>query len=305
MKCGDCVVWKRENVEKSISSIEELSVCSFNIERGYNRTEQADFLRNNSFDICLLQEVDIGCKRTDSANVFEAIAELSGANCGVFSVEFEELDSPNRTARLSGGGYHGNAILSRFSIVEYGSIVHTKFFDWEIASSSQPRKGTRITVWADIELSPGNIVRVYNSHLENFCGPMERLEQFKEAFDHSNQLKRRCIFGGDLNTLMHGWIRFLPFIYPCRDWLVRFWTSIGSSEASFFDKLLRADPIMRNFEDSFDKETDVTFTNAIGAYSAKLDWLLFDSRAFQILESHIGAKGLSDHLAIWNKVKIL
>ena len=109
------------------------------------------------------------------------------------------------------------------------------------------------------------------------------------------------LVGGDLNTLMHGWIRFLPGVYPCRDTLFRFWTSLGWSEAAWWEKTLKDDALFKHFEDGFDKD-DPTFVNLIHVYSAKLDWLLFDRRRFEILESHKGADGLSDHLAIWNRV---
>lgn len=49
-------------------------IASFNIERGYNAEAQQRFLADNEFDIVLLQEVDMGCKRTDGKNVLSVLA---------------------------------------------------------------------------------------------------------------------------------------------------------------------------------------------------------------------------------------
>ena len=103
LRCGDCISWTRAGEAATLSARLELLVCSFNIERGYNRADQAQFIRQKNFDIVVLQEVDIGCKRTDSANVFEEIAIASQTmNYGVYAVEFEELDSPKRSKRRAG-----------------------------------------------------------------------------------------------------------------------------------------------------------------------------------------------------------
>jgi hypothetical protein len=73
--------------------------ASFNIERGYHAQKQQQYIRDNHLDVVLLQEVDIGCKRTGSINV---LATLAGDEAfdGVYAVEFEEIDSPLRSAHL-------------------------------------------------------------------------------------------------------------------------------------------------------------------------------------------------------------
>lgn len=47
---------------------------------------------------------------------------------------------------------------------------------------------------------------------------MTRSSRFSEIVEHFGDSTRPCVIGGDLNTLMHGVVRFLPFVYPGRHW---------------------------------------------------------------------------------------
>lgn len=124
-KQGDCWVWNDpQKVEYGVPP-DLIKVASFNIERGYNAEKQADFLLDKKVDIALLQEVDIMCKRTGSRNIVELIARRAKFRFAVWGNEFEEIDSPKRSEKLAGGGYHGNAILSNYPIFNSGSICHT------------------------------------------------------------------------------------------------------------------------------------------------------------------------------------
>jgi hypothetical protein len=52
--------------------------------------------------------------------------------CYAFVAEFEELHSPLRSAATQGGGAHGQALLSRYSLLEPRALVHThQPVDWD------------------------------------------------------------------------------------------------------------------------------------------------------------------------------
>lgn len=67
-----------------------LTVLSWNIERGYKLNELIDALKKADADIILLQELDINCARTNNVNVPKTIADELSMNCA-FIAEFEEV----------------------------------------------------------------------------------------------------------------------------------------------------------------------------------------------------------------------
>ena len=129
----------------------------WNIERGYQLAGIIEELRSIDADVISLQEVDVGCERSGGldtgapkcnsrrrlltlpspphhaspskppshagAAAGVAIAEALHLNY-VFLSEFEELHSPLRDARTQGGGVHGNAILTKFDILEAAVVPH-------------------------------------------------------------------------------------------------------------------------------------------------------------------------------------
>lgn len=76
----------------------------------------------------------------------------------LFGTEFVELRSPLRSAKLQGGGVHGNAILSRYEILEPKSgLFRAQPASWE-NHKEQPRKGGRMWVSAVISTPLGDIL---------------------------------------------------------------------------------------------------------------------------------------------------
>ncbi|CAL5222550.1 g4930 [Coccomyxa viridis] len=102
---------------------ETIRLVQWNIERGYELPKVIEELKALNADIIGLQEVDIGCERSNNVDTGEAIAEALGMN-HTFLCEFEELHSPVRDARSQGGGVHGNAILSRYDMSNSRAIEH-------------------------------------------------------------------------------------------------------------------------------------------------------------------------------------
>ncbi|KAI9143397.1 Endonuclease/exonuclease/phosphatase [Paraphysoderma sedebokerense] len=242
-------------------NLHEVKVVQWNIERGYQLDKVIQELVNLNADIIALQELDIACGRSDYRNNAYEIAKALGMKC-IFLCEFLELDSPLRLARDKGGGYHGNAILSRFNFE--ARVLKHRFhpFDWERdgMTKSQPRQGERFTIVAEVEVpwsgngngkvlsdaltgesdsvelanNRPNVERVlvYSAHLEVFCGILGRVGQLSDiladAAEHksSNPCQILC---GDLNTMAHGIARLSPSF--CTDNLR--WRTLGSTEAEW------------------------------------------------------------------------
>ena len=153
----------------SVTDTPTLRLVQWNIERGYQLDRIVQLLQELKPDICCLQEVDIGCLRTDGVDTVERIATALGMNA-IFVPEFMELDdielvhgqeeagkketgqedarkkaARKRSPRDAGGnGLHGNAILSRWKIHEYRMLTHRyQPFHWERDghTKGEPRKG--------------------------------------------------------------------------------------------------------------------------------------------------------------------
>lgn len=97
MKCGE--LWHLPSKASAFCVEGEIRFASFNVERGYHAQKIHDFIVEEAFDVVLLQEVDMGCKRTESRNNMAVIAG-DAAFDGVFAVEFEEYDGKERKTGL-------------------------------------------------------------------------------------------------------------------------------------------------------------------------------------------------------------
>lgn len=86
--------------------------CIGGIDRRYRPERIVEVISHYDPDILLLQEVDSGAKRSARHSQVEVLAELLafGHHCWY----------PN--VKVRGGGHHGNAILSRFPLVEPSNI---------------------------------------------------------------------------------------------------------------------------------------------------------------------------------------
>lgn len=285
-----------------------LKCVQWNIERGYKLDRVKDLLASHDADLVCLQELDIDCERSGNRNCALEIAKALKMLC-VFVCEFEEIWSERRDPGSQGGGYHGNAILSRFDF-EAEALPHQyQPVDWnsEGERRGQPRRGGRYILAANIKVPDLGTLRAYSLHLEVYTGIFGRLKQFTNVLDDSRRSSAQIplqLICGDLNTVAHGIARLSP--YYCRDWLRV--GSLGSHEAEWWNKHLfnhSADnsltfyinrglshtdvASLRNeyFFDPFDASKDMTLHNYHRLYRGKLDWMLL--RGWQVL-----AQGMDD-----------
>jgi endonuclease/exonuclease/phosphatase family metal-dependent hydrolase len=212
-----------------------MRIVQWNVERCYKLEGIIEELRRLEADVLALQEVDWGCERSGFADGCQEIGRALGVTCA-FVAEFAELHSPLRSRSTQGGGLHGQALLSRYDLVDVRALVHShQPVDWEEegAARAEPRKGKRVALVATVKLpAPLGPVLVYSVHLEVFTGITGRLRQFADVLQDCRVPGRpaRQVICGDLNTMAHSVARLSP-LYCCD----RFrWLSIGWSEARFW-----------------------------------------------------------------------
>ncbi|KDD72978.1 hypothetical protein H632_c2668p0, partial [Helicosporidium sp. ATCC 50920] len=98
-------------------------LATWNIERGYKLDGCIKELWRLNADVLALQEVDVACDRSRGRDTGLEIARALKLNY-VFLPEFEELRSPLRSPSAQGGGLHGNALATRFDVLEARVLRH-------------------------------------------------------------------------------------------------------------------------------------------------------------------------------------
>lgn len=136
----------------------ELTIVSWNIAYGRHADRVRDVLERMSPDVCLLQEVDVGCRRSGFRDLPEWLADRLGMNW-VFGGEFQEIGE----GRHDQPALTGQAILSRSPILNAAVMPFSDQarLRWR-ANPIQPRRGARMALSAE---SFG--LRVYNLHVES------------------------------------------------------------------------------------------------------------------------------------------
>lgn len=167
--------------------------CIGGLDRRYDPQRTAATLLDLKPDIVLLQEVDDGAKRSNGDRQVDRLSELVGL--------------PHRTwfgnVNVRGGGEYGNAVLSRFPIVETSNVDLTL----------RPKK-RRSVLHAELRVRHDDIDRtmhVFNMHLG--LAEFERKIQLRRFLEcdpfarlHSDT---PIIVGGDLNDVYGGLWRLL------------------------------------------------------------------------------------------------
>jgi endonuclease/exonuclease/phosphatase family metal-dependent hydrolase len=86
--------------------------CIGGVDRRYEPDRVADVIRMQEPDVLLLQEVDAGVPRSNGDKQCDVLGELTGMR---YRAWFPNVD-------VRGGGQYGNAILSRYPIIESSNI---------------------------------------------------------------------------------------------------------------------------------------------------------------------------------------
>ena len=190
-------------------------ILTWNIGRGYQPARIAEAIRQINPDIACLQEVDWGNVRTGSLDVLQHLADQCGM-LGLYGIEFIELESHRRSARLAGGGATGNAILTRLAPASTFRIELPSALDWEHGETNatlptslrwrmrrEPRIGRRFGIGVELGLGERRLV-VASLHLEDKHGGVaNRWRQFgaaRDAVDRRGGAGAIRVIAGDFNT---------------------------------------------------------------------------------------------------------
>ena len=180
-------------IERTPPADGRLTVVSWNIAQGVRYERLRDVLRSLDADVYLLQEVDMGVRRSGYRDVASALAHDLGLNW-VFAGEFQEIGQ----ARGSRAALTGQAVLSRYPI--YGAVSlrfqNQANLRWRL-DPFQPRRGGRIALRAE---SGGMLL--YNAHIESAKNETFRHKQIDEMLvDYrTTRTDRPVVFAGDFNT---------------------------------------------------------------------------------------------------------
>jgi endonuclease/exonuclease/phosphatase family metal-dependent hydrolase len=173
---------------------QDLSVVTWNIERGSAYDAVLSVLRRLDPDVVLLQEVDRDCRRTGYRHVARDLATALDMNW-VAVGEFQELgEARSRNAPA----ITGQAILSKFAINDAAGLRFKAQDRWRWSINPlQPRRGGRIALRA----RTGGLV-FYNTHIES--GGNERLQQRQMAEIVADQAgdpsESPVVIAGDFNN---------------------------------------------------------------------------------------------------------
>jgi endonuclease/exonuclease/phosphatase family metal-dependent hydrolase len=163
--------------------------CIGGLDRRYQPKRIAEVISHYDPDILLLQEVDNGAKRSSRHSQVDVLADLLGFT--------HHCWYPN--VKVRGGGHHGNAILSRFPLVEPSNI--------DITTPPKKKRGvvhTRHRLHFDSETGDhSRTLHLFNMHLG--LSQIERkiqLTRFLESHPFQGMHHDTpIIVGGDLNDV--------------------------------------------------------------------------------------------------------
>ena len=241
-----------------------LTLVSWNIAYGRRCERHADVLASLEPDVCLLQEVDVGCRRSGFRNVAQWLAERLEMNW-LFGGEFQEIGQ----GRADAAALTGQAILSRYPITSPRVIpfAHQARFRWR-ASPFQPRRGARMALRAH---TAG--VRVYNAHIESGKNDGFRQKQLADVGAHEDALAaphQPVVIAGDFNCGPFGHLSMLDTLHQ------------------------------RGFVDALDGHPGNRRTTIANQHA--LDWVVV--RWLTVLSGGVAANHAgSDHYPVWAKVR--
>ncbi len=162
--------------------------CIGGVDRRYQPDRIAEVLRKLEADVLMLQEVDAGVSRSNG----DKQAELLGELCGMrYHTWFPNVD-------IRGGGQYGNAIISKYPIIESSNIDLTIRF-----------KKRRSVLHGVIRVRHDEVdrtIHLYNMHLG--LARFERriqLRKFLDSHPFANlHHDTPVVVGGDLNDVYGG-----------------------------------------------------------------------------------------------------
>jgi len=159
--------------------------CIGGVDRRYEPGRVADVINQQEADVLLLQEVDAGVPRSNGDHQFDVLGELCGMR---YRAWFPNVD-------VRGGGQYGNAVLSRYPIIESSNIDLSIRF-----------KKKRSVLHSVIRVRHDDVdrtIHLFNMHLG--LARFERriqLRMFLDSHPFANlHSETPIVVGGDLNDV--------------------------------------------------------------------------------------------------------
>ncbi|MEO1552106.1 MAG: endonuclease/exonuclease/phosphatase family protein [Pseudomonadota bacterium] len=185
-----------------------LTVAAWNLERCKRVEDSAKRLVQAGADIVLATEMDWGMARSGQRHTTRDLAQLLGMGY-VYGVEFVELGTGNafETSCFEGvpneQGFHGNAILSRFELLNPRMIPLDEGGLWfdDIQKDGQYRVGGRMAIAAQVA-GPQGPITLASAHYESRSDAALRHAQTQRLLGALDAAygDGPAIIGGDLNT---------------------------------------------------------------------------------------------------------
>jgi len=294
-KLGECALTRDFSANRTPS----LSVLVWNIERGYRLQTVIDELLAANADVVLLQEVDMGCRRSFSNDTGAEIARALGMRMA-FATEYVNVNNEGRTESGDLGGVEGVAILTRYAIVDQRTIALPK-----VGHVDANRTVSPLALRATVDTPCGNVV-FYSTHLNCWASRSERMTQFAPVIEDAvrTMTGTSCpvVVGGDLNTHNHGLTRLFNRLSGGERL-----AGLGQKESQWWDDTVKSslqklgchEASRCGLIDPFDKRDDshnMWFkVGPLTVWGGKLDWLLY-SLFFEVEDARTSQCGRgSDH----------
>jgi endonuclease/exonuclease/phosphatase family metal-dependent hydrolase len=272
-------------------------VLCWNIERGFYPNAILAYIKDLEPDIICLQEVDWRNKRTNNLDVLDYIAKKTGM-LGFYAIEFYEIERPERSDKYSGGGVHGNAILTRIEPSSFYRIELPPSFNWEDPpkrleklTRCEPRIGARFALCAELQLGENKII-ICSTHFEDKDGGVEgrvnQLNSLMQTLDNKAKKNDKVLIGGDFNTL-DNWLARITGVSMAiqaqgKPWYIsecQWWKNHVLPPLGLFDPFGCKD-----------------WTHQVaGVYREKLDWIAMKN--CEVEDYGRGGFNTSDHRPLW------
>ena len=179
-----------------------IQVVSWNIARGCQLDEIAEFLVGANADLILLQEVDKRARRTEYRNIAELLAKRLRLNYA-FGIEFHELAQGSRDAPA----HHGQATLSRWPLCDSRVLRFSRQSTYwyprrwiPSLPQFQRRLGGRMALRSHAMIGERRL-SIYNLHLESRERDELRRSQLAEVLNDALRYGTEApvIVAGDFN----------------------------------------------------------------------------------------------------------
>ncbi|HEV7554775.1 MAG TPA: endonuclease/exonuclease/phosphatase family protein [Kofleriaceae bacterium] len=159
--------------------------CIGGVDRKYEPSRVADVISRLEPDVVLMQEVDAGVERSNGDRQVDLLGELLGMRYRTWF--------PNVEVR--GGGHYGNAVMSRYPIIESTNI--------DLSIRFKKKRSALHSVLRIRQDDTDRTVHVFNMHLG--LARYERRRQIQTFLDSHpfNNLHHETpvVVGGDLNDI--------------------------------------------------------------------------------------------------------